>query len=32
MALVIFGDIDNKKHEEAESACLDKLIEIVKTM
>ena len=26
------GDIDNKKYEEAESACLDKLIEIVKTM
>jgi hypothetical protein len=24
------GDIDNKKYEEAESACLDKLIEIVK--
>ena len=24
------GDIDNKKHEEAESDCLDKLIEIIK--
>jgi hypothetical protein len=24
------GDIDNKKYEEAEQACLDKLIEIVK--
>lgn len=24
------GDIDNKKYEEAESACLDKLIEICK--
>jgi hypothetical protein len=24
------GDIDNKKYEEAESACLDKLIEIVR--
>jgi hypothetical protein len=25
------GDIDNKKYEEAEQACLDKLIEIVKS-
>jgi hypothetical protein len=25
------GDIDNKKYEEAEQACLDKLIEICKT-